>query len=123
MTAYRGDAGPELGAVVDERRPNRGPLTAFLVLSLFLALIIDASALSSRPTTADRWLVVILFCIAMPGLALFARFGRQPDSLRIHQHGFVAGKHAIRWDDVTEVRTHRYVSGRRTQVRSTLDCY
>jgi hypothetical protein len=121
VSAYRGAEGPELGPLVEDVRPNRGPLTALLVLFLFIALIIDVSAIASRPTSFERWLTVLVFGIVVPVLVLIARFGRQPDPIRIHQQGFASGAHAVRWDDVLELRTKRHVAGRRTQLRSSLD--
>ena len=121
MSAYRGAAEPDLGALIEDARPNRGPLNALLVLFLFVALIIDVSALATPPTSIERWMTIILFGVAAPGLVLLARFGRQPDSIRIHELGFFAGGRAVRWDDVVELRTQRYVAGRRGQLRSTLD--
>jgi len=123
VTAYRGAEGPELGPLIEDVRPNRGPVTALLVLFLFIGLIIDLSAIATPPASFDRWLVVVLFGVLAPVLALLARFGRQPDPLRIHELGFVSGAHAVRWDDVVELTTKRYVAGDRTVQRSTLDVH
>jgi hypothetical protein len=123
MSAYRGPSQPELGALVEDARPNRGPLIALSVLFLFIALIIDVSAFATPPTTTERWLTIVLFGVLAPVLALVALFGRKPDALRVHELGFVSGTHAVRFDDVVEMRTQRYVAGNRRQMRSTLDRY
>jgi hypothetical protein len=123
VSAYRGAEAPDLGPLVEDVRPNRGAVTALLVLFLVIAFIIDASALASRPDNVERWMVVVLFGVVAPALALLARFGRQPDAIRIHQLGFVSGPHAVRWDDVVEIRTRRHIAGKRNQVRSVLDLH
>jgi hypothetical protein len=121
MSAYRGAIAPELGPLIEEARPSRWPLTALTALFVFVAVIIDASALASPPNNIERWMTVILFGIAVPALVLFARFGRQPDSIRIHQLGFVARNHAVRWDELVELRTKRFIGGRNGTYRSVLD--
>lgn len=123
VTAYRQSEGVELGPLVVDARPNRGPATALMVLFLFIGLIIDVSALASPPTSFERWLVVIIFGVVFPALGLLGRFGRQPDAVRIHEQGFVSGPHAVRWEDIVEIVTKRHVAGNRTQKRSSLDVH
>lgn len=125
MSSYREPAPDALGPVLDEARPSRGPLIALSVLFLFIALIIDVSALASPPTSVDRWMTIVVFGIAAPAFALLALFGRRADAVRVHEQGMVVGARAVRWDEIVEVRTKRYPGTTRSTRRpaSVLDHY
>jgi hypothetical protein len=123
MSGYRAAAGDELGPLVEEVRPPRVAIRVILVCLLAIGLLADLGALLSPPKGVDGWLTLILIGVAFPVAALVGLFGRQADAVRLHEHGFVARGRAVRWDDVVELRTKRFVAGRNGRYRSTLDRY
>lgn len=121
MSAYRATGENELGPLIVEAHPRRTRALFWALLAI--GLLADLGALLSRPKGVDGWMTVLFLGVAFPVVALLGLFGRQADSVRLHELGFVARGRAVRWDDVIELRTERSIAGRNGRYRAVLDRY
>jgi len=114
MSAYRSEATPALGALIADHRPRSFGRIAISIFFLLVAIVIDLASLASPPHGVNQWLILILWGILAPAIALLSLFGRKPEHVRIHEHALVVGARIVPWDELVELRTHRYLAGRRT---------
>lgn len=122
MSAYRSAEPTTLGPLIAEHQPTGVGRILVPIVVVVIGLLIDLAAFGSPPRTFNHWAIVLVFGVLAPVFGLLTLFGRQPDTVRVHELGIVTGSWVLPWTEIAELKVRRYVGGRRTTT-NVLDRY